>query len=387
MSNDNEMLYNKYRPSKLSEVVGHASTIKDLKRRSKEGSLPRVMLFSGITGVGKTTLFRIISKNILCNTKDAEGNGCGICPICKSIDEEKISNYYFEYNASNLGIDAVRELSENAEVKSFSNAKAKVFVIDEVQEMVKAKAALNNLLKPIEKDYKNVYFIFGTMEIKSVPKAISNRCTSYQLKPHTMEDISTQLFSICQKEEVVMTTTEQADVLIAIAENSYGSMRQAISYLERVINSELWTVKQAMKELGIVTSSELNNKINALFKGKPEAFDITYSEEIVSSIKYMFGAMYKKLSNITVEEWQLQKLTGIDKSITIEQVEYALGKLFQLNTYNYISQELIDFIMIDIFNWNKKYRTMLVEMKIAGVKREDTPISIPSEPARRRGQA
>jgi len=392
MSNDNTLLYNKYRPNKLSDVVGHSATVKDLQKRSKEGNLPRVIFLSGITGTGKTTLQRIIAKNILCLNKDKEGNSCNVCEICSSIIEEKITNYYFEINCSNVNIDESRQIAENASVKSFSNAKAKVFVLDEAQELKKSQAAMNNLLKPIEKDYKNVYFIFGAMDDKSVPKAIVGRCTTYKLKPHNMEDIATKLADICQKESVILDTEEKANVLLTISENSGGSLRQAISYLERVIYSELWTTKQAIEELGIVSSSELNLKINALFKGKPEAFDITYNEELLTSIRYMFSTMYKKLSGIEVEEWQVKKLMGIDKTITLEQVEYALGKIFELNKFPYVNQEMIDFILVDIFNYNKRYINQLVEMKIDSYRTQSTTLnksteSKQAEPVRRRGQA
>ena len=391
MSNDNTLLYNKYRPNSLTTIIGHSATVKDLQKRSKNNTLPRVMLFSGITGIGKTTFFRIISKNIICNDRDENGNSCNVCNICKTIDNEKISNFYFEINASSLNIDEVRTLIENAEVKSFSNAKAKIFVIDEVQEMKKSQAALNALLKPIEKEYKNVYFIFGTMDDKQVPKAILNRCTVYKLKPHTLEDISKQLYSICNLENVKIETEEQANVLVTLAENSYGSLRQAISYLERVINSELWTTKEVNKELGLVSASELNQKINSLFKGRSDAFEIVYSEDLINTIRYMFGAMYKKLSDVPVEGWQLEKLTGIDRSITIKQVEHALNKLFDLNKYPYINQEIIDFTLVDIFNWNKNYQQELVDKALARKESKELIKALSEEiqqpQIKRRGQA
>ena len=375
MSNDNTLLYNKYRPCSLSEVVGHTSIIKDLMKRSKEGTIPRVMLLAGNTGIGKTTIQRIIAKNILCNDKDEKGNACNVCNICKTVTDEKISNYYFEYNCSNVNIDVSREIAENADIKTFSNAKAKVFILDELQELKKAQAALNNLLKPIEKDYKNVYFILGTMaDTKDIPKAIVNRCTTYKLKPITMEDISKNLYTICNKENIKVDTEEKVNVLLTIAENSYGSMRQAISYLERVIYSELWTVKEVIQELEIISNSDLIKSINNLFKGKPEAFNIQYSVDLKDKLRYMLGTMYKSLSGIEVPVWQVQQLQGIDKTITVDKVEYALNKLFELNKYPYVNQEIIDYIMVDIFNYNKSNKKLQEQ------------VSVP-EPIRRRGQA
>jgi DNA polymerase-3 subunit gamma/tau len=373
MNNENTLLYNKYRPNSLSEVVGHTSIIKDLTKRSKEGTIPRVILLSGNTGIGKTTIQRILAKNILCNDKDSNGNACNVCSICKSIAEEKISNYYFEYNSSNIGIDGAREIAENADVKSFSTAKAKVFCLDEIQEMKKSPAALNNLLKPIEKDYKNVYWILGSMgDLKDIPKAITNRCTTYKLKALSTEDIGAQLYSICQKENVPMTNPEQAEVLLTIAENSYGSLRQAISYLERVIYSELWTVKEVIKELEIISNTDLIKSINALFKGDSEAFNIQYSPELKDKLRYMLGTIYKTLSGIEVPSWQSSQLKGIDRSISIDQVEYALNKLFELNKFPYVTSEIIDFALVDIFNYNKKSKNV--------------PRLLPQPEVKRRGQ-
>jgi len=353
--NNNTLLYNKYRPNQLSEVIGHIAIIKDLQKRSKESTISRVLLLTGNTGVGKTTLQRIIAKNILCRDKDENGNSCNICNICKTIIDEKISNFYFEYNSSNIGIDTAREIAENAEIKSFSNANAKVFCLDEIQEMSKTKAALNNLLKPIEKNYKNVYWILGSMgDLKDIPKAIVNRCTTYKLKPHTIEEISKQLYFICKQENVLIDNEEKINVLLTIAENSYGSMRQALSYLERIIYSELWTVNEVTKELEIISSSDLITSINYLFKGNSEAFNIQYTIELKDKLRYMLGTIYKSLSGIEVPYWQTQQLQGIDKTISIQQVEYALNKLFELNKYPYVNQEIIDFILVDIFNQNKE---------------------------------
>lgn len=354
--NNNIQLYNKYRPKKLSEVVGHTATIKDLQKRSKENSIPKVILLSGITGVGKTTLFRIISKNILCMDKDTDGNACNVCSICETIDNEKPNNFYFEENGSNLNIEKVRELVEQSEVKSFSKAKAKVYVVDEVQEMKKSQAALNNLLKPIEKEQKNVYFIFGTMSDKDVPNAVKNRCTTYKLKPHSFEDIAGHLYKICEAENTKIDNEDRANVLLTIAENSYGSLRQAISYLERVIYSELWTVNECIKELDIVSNSELIKSLNYLFTGDSKAFDLEFNKELVDKIRYTLGTAYKVKSGIEVPKWQLIQLQGFNKDIQTDFIKYALEKLFDLNKYPYLNQEILDYTFVDIFN-NIKYAT------------------------------
>lgn len=350
MSN-NEMLFNKYRPLYINEIVGQETVKKALQKRIKESNIPRVILFKGITGTGKTSLSRIVGKSILCNNKDVEGNGCNICDICTTINEGKLNSFFFELNASNLGINEVRDLVQDAEIKAFSQAKAKVFCIDELQTMSKSPAALSNLLKPLEKNNNNTYFIFSSMgNVKDIPKAIVNRCTTYDLKPISIDDISKQLYNICGKENIKIDTEEKANVLITIADNSYGSMRTAVSYLERVIDSELWTVSEVIKELELISNTDLVQSINSLFKSKPEAFNIQYTEELIKKFRYMLGTIYKQLSGIEVPKWQLDQLKGVDKSIQINQVQYALEKLLELNKYPYVNQELIDYVLVDIFN-------------------------------------
>lgn len=347
------MLYNDYRPKILKEVVGHDKIIKALIKRSKENDMPKRILLTGITGIGKTTLMRIIGKNILCNNKDSEGNSCNKCDICNAIDNEQQNSFFQEWNASNLNIDEVRKLVQDAEVKTFSQAKAKVFCIDEIQEMTKAKAALNNLLKPLEKDYKNVYFILGTMSPKDVPTSIKNRCTTYDLKPLSLEEISKQLYDICNNENIKIDTEEKANVLLTIADNSYGSLRTAVSLLDRVIDSELWLVQEVIKELDLISNNDIVKSINYLFSAQAEAFNIQYTEELIKKFRYMLGTIYKQLSGITVPRWQLDQLKGISPSIRIDCVKYALEKLLELNKYPYVNQELIDYILVDIFNYIK----------------------------------
>ena len=138
------------------------------------------------------------------------------------------------------------------------------------------------------------------MSEKDIPQAIKNRCTTYKLKPLNMEEISKCLYDICQKEGVAIDTSDKAEVLVTIGDNSYGSLRTAISYLERTINSELWTVNEVINELEIISNTDLVKSINYLMQGDSKAFDIVYSKELIEKIRYMFGSMYKVLSGIEI---------------------------------------------------------------------------------------
>jgi DNA polymerase-3 subunit gamma/tau len=351
------MLYNDYRPKQLNDMVGQNKIVADLKKRFKERKIPQVILLSGMTGVGKTTLQRIIGKALACNNIDEDGNPCGECAICNAIDKEEVNNFYFELNASNLNIDEVRKLVQDAEIKNFSQAKVKVFVIDELQEMKKSQAALSNLLKPLERDYNNVYFVLGTMSEKDIPSFIKNRCVVYNLKELPFDDIVNCLTNICEKENIKIETQKQTEVLFAIADHCNGSLRTAISYLDRVINSNLWSVNELKDELNILSSGDLVQYLNQLLSGDKQCFDFEISKEFADKIRFILGLMYKCKIGVAIPFWQTKNLKLLNIDISIDIIQFALQQFFKLSAYPYISNELFDFTIIEIFNFvkNKKY--------------------------------
>jgi DNA polymerase III subunit gamma/tau len=344
MSTNN--LYKKYRPLKLDEVCGQEKVVKDLKKRSLDNSFSHTMLFSGYSGLGKTTLQRIVAKNILCKNKDQNGNSCNTCYICKTIDEEKPSNFYFEINASNLNIDETRALVEASSTRSLSSVNAKVFVIDELQEMKKTPAALKNLLKPLETNSSYLYFILGTMQLSDIPDAIKNRCVPYKLHQLSYEDITQYLCDICNGEGIQIDTEEKANTLITIAQNSNGSMRTAVSYLERCIYSEIWDSKELLNELNIISDVQLVEIINKLLSNNMSVFTTKIDKDLLERVRQTLNAIYKHLHGVELEFWQKNQLKGINKT-SVQNVFTLIEGLNKLTYFPYITQELIDFTLIN----------------------------------------
>lgn len=338
-------LFAKHRPKNLDTVFGHNTVIKELKKRFKENSIPHAILLSGFTGTGKTTLIRIIAKSILCQNKDENGYGCGICDICTIIDNEKLSYNYFELNASNLGIDEMRDIEESTSKRVLGQYNIKIFVIDEMQELSKSKAAEKNLLKVLEKPNDNVYFILGTMDAYKVNTAIKNRCVHYKLNPLSFQDITKCLDFICKQEGILVDTKEKAETLITIAQNSLGSVRTAISYLERVIYSDIWNAQELLKELDIIADDEIINIINYIFAGDMRAFKFEMNEEVFKRVRYLTLLYYKLINGVELEHWQKNTL----RNIVCENkyaVEGLLEHLNELAKYPYIYTDLIEFYFL-----------------------------------------
>lgn len=240
-------LYTKYRPSKFSEVVGqiHISTV--LCNQIKSKKISHAYLFSGTRGTGKTTCARIFSKAINCLNNN-DGNPCNCCERC--MESDSILSVYELDAASNNSVDQIRSLIEELRYINFTNG-YRVYILDEVHML--SISAFNALLKTLEEPPKGVIFILSTTELKRIPQTIISRCQKFEFKNICKEDIFGSLIRISESEGINIDDGS----LDLISELADGSMRDAISILERVaLSGECITLEYTREILGI-TSSEI----------------------------------------------------------------------------------------------------------------------------------
>jgi len=351
-----ENLYQIYRPNTFDKMVGQEIILKDLRKRAENNNFPQVILLEGYTGTGKTTLQKIISKSILCKSKDEKGNPCNMCTECKVVDNETISNFYYERNASNLGVEDLRQLEELSTKKSLSSAKARVFVIDELQEIATSRTQ-KNILKLLERPLKDTFFILGTMDGNKIDKAIKARCVLYKLQPLSVPEVVKYLMYICKEENILLDTTEKKQVIISLADTCMGSLRQAISNLERVIYSDLWFVKDLNDELSIISNENLNEMINQLLQGDINLLNNKITDDILKRMKFLLNIIFKLENGLELNTWQKQQISGI-KKCNINNIEYTISQLNELNKFPYLPSDVIEFQLIDIINHNKSVNTL-----------------------------
>jgi DNA polymerase-3 subunit gamma/tau len=201
--------HTKYRPEKLEEVVGQDHVVKSLEKLFKK-ELPHSFLFIGESGVGKTTLARIIAKKLGCTPKN-------IIEINAAI-----------YN----GVDTMRELADGLKYSAMGANPTKVVIIDEAHMLT--KASWNALLKIIEEPPKHVYFIICTTEGSKVIKTIKTRCIEYNLKEVKYEDLYSLVEYVVTEEDIEL----EDEALELIVEAAEGSPRQALRCLEKCAGCE-----------------------------------------------------------------------------------------------------------------------------------------------------
>jgi len=124
------VLARKSRPQTFDQVVGQRPVVKTLRNSILRDRVAHAILFSGVRGVGKTTLARIMAKAINCSG-DVENRPCDTCSSCKTTSNGSSLDLYEIDGASNRGIQEIRELKEK--IRFLPTASPyKVIIIDEV---------------------------------------------------------------------------------------------------------------------------------------------------------------------------------------------------------------------------------------------------------------
>ena len=178
MSENSKVLALKYRPRTFNDLIGQETTAETIKNSIKIDKTPNAYLFTGIRGVGKTTIARIVAKSLNCLNGTVDLCEDNLCENCRSISSSNHIDVLEMDAASKTGVDDVRDLIEFSRYGPTS-AKYKIFIIDEVHML--SKQAFNALLKTLEEPPSYLKFIFATTEIKKIPITVVSRCQRFDL--------------------------------------------------------------------------------------------------------------------------------------------------------------------------------------------------------------
>lgn len=253
-----KVLYRKYRPSKLKEVVGQTVIIQILRQILKSGSIPHSFIFAGTRGIGKTTVARIFAKAINCE-KLTIGDACGKCTNCLAIEQEQTVDIVEIDGASNNGVDEIRDLRDKCAFLP-QNLKYKVYIIDEVHMLT--TAAFNALLKTLEEPPKHVVFILATTEPHKIPKTIRSRCMNFSFLTLTEAEIEGQIIEVAKKEKITL----EKEAASLIAKKAEGAMRDALVLLDKAVAyaGEKIDKETVLEIIGGVDEDEILKIINSL---------------------------------------------------------------------------------------------------------------------------
>jgi len=213
----NTLWVEKYRPSSLDTYIGNEHLKSKVSMYLESGDLPHLLLY-GRAGTGKTTLAKILVKNIECD--------------------------YMYINASDENkVDTVR-----TKVKSFASTVGfkdlKVIILDECDYITpNAQAALRNLMETFSKHCR---FILTCNYVERIIDPIQSRCQSFQIIPPSKTEVAKHLYNILIQENMI-SSPEDIKVLV---DAGYPDIRRVINSAQRNV------VKDKLK---LDTSSIIQN--------------------------------------------------------------------------------------------------------------------------------
>jgi DNA polymerase-3 subunit gamma/tau len=346
-----QVFYRKWRPQKLSEVVGQEHVTRTLAREVADGKIAHAYLFCGPRGTGKTSTGRILAKAANClNPQD--GEPCNTCEICIAINEGKLLDIIEIDAASNRGIDDIRDLKEKVNFTP-SLARYKVYIIDEAHMIT--EAASNAFLKTLEEPPGHAIFVLATTEPHKMLSTILSRCQRFDFHRLSQAAMISKLEFICSKEEIDI----ENESLRMIAKATTGSLRDAENLLEQLVAFYGHEIKlpQVRTTLGIIEDFRIKelvtNMVNKDIAGglktinmvSDDSIDLRqFNRELVNYLRNLLLVKSGSESVVDITGEDVNDLKLLSKDVSIDHL-WRIIKLFseidfRMNNYSPLPLEL-----------------------------------------------
>ena len=275
----------KYRPKKLSEVVGQYNFTIDAESWVEQGNMPNVLLY-GIAGVGKTAAGIALANDIL---------------------KEDVDNNFFEINASDdRRLETVRnQIKEIASTKKIGDAPFKIILLDEMDGMT--KDAQNALKRIMERYSDNCRFIITCNDRFKIIHPLQSRCANYRFERLQTRTMHKLLSDILEREEISHISDEDLEIFI---ESLHGDMRRGLTELQAVIFSKSSILNQINKNqepyTEILQMIDENNYENSLGK----VHDLLYEAVDMKTICINLHDVIIKTDMPATKKFKLLRVVG-----------------------------------------------------------------------------
>ena len=308
----------KHRPMIFEDVSGQPHVVRTLTNALTTGRTAHAYLFSGMRGVGKTTMARILAKALNC-VQGPTAKLCLTCPSCVEIGRGSALDVMEIDGASSNSVDDVREMRETIKTAP-ARDRYRVYIIDEVHML--STAAFNALLKTLEEPPAHVVFIFATTECHKIPQTILSRCQHFTFRRISRLEIVDQLRRVAQGEGIAVDDRS----LGMLARAADGSMRDALSLLDQAVAFGGKEVRSddLMALLGSVSHQSLRELVTAIVEQDPARAlrAVATVQDRGSDLRQFCSELMEHIRNVLVAKM----VPGADDLIELAPEELAETK-------------------------------------------------------------
>ena len=202
----NVSMERKYRPDSFENYIGNKVLKKSIEKLVREDSFPHTVIFEGLRGCGKTSMARLVAKELQCLDKKHGELSCGVCKNCVTLTEKYIlqgipNPGIIELDMTKMGnVDSARQLTEQMRNRPIYPLKKSIYILDEVQ--MASPEAQNSLLKITEEPKEYLHIILCTTDVDKLIPALKSRFRIFNVKRPSVEEIKDRLIYIAQREKI-----------------------------------------------------------------------------------------------------------------------------------------------------------------------------------------
>lgn len=314
VSRGQKAINERYRPMRLSELVGNEENKLMLSKWMQKGACrTKSLLFSGESGGGKTTTARILAMGLNCE-KGETVEPCLECSSCKAAMLGQ-AFHIVEHNMSEANTKEAAEEIVASMYKRTLSGRYKVYILDEVQKLT--NSSQNLLLKAVENPPEGVYIFFCTTEADSLIKTLRNRCEHYRYTLPTDHDISNLLAAVVKQENIELSDDQKRELF---------SYVQGMSYREILFTLEQYSAGLGTGQLAGKIADKTGTDIFALAKA------VIYNGNFDAWVKVM-----ESKQNIEFEGFRL-----MIRKMASREIEKAAFKNIKRASLYYDIMEIID---------------------------------------------
>jgi DNA polymerase III subunit gamma/tau len=344
-----QVLARRWRPRDFSEVEGQIETVTILQNSLNSQKLHHAYLFTGTRGIGKTTIARIFAKALICE-QGISAKPCNTCENCIAVTECSCVDVMEIDAASRTKVEDTRAILDNL-IYSPSICRFKIYIIDEVHML--SNHSFNALLKSLEEPPSHVKFLLATTDPQKIPITILSRCLEFKLKIFSPQIIAEQLKKILTIEHRLF----EEHALLQIAAAANGSMRDALSLLERVLafseNLTAITLPDVCRVIGIPGSTQIINLLISTIQPNPK-----------QAMQIMNDLFINNCDLFAV----LQEMQLLLKNITILQLIPDVSLHDLINKRLVVSKELLDLLLKLANNISQSDLQLYYDIVLTGYK-------------------